>query len=338
MTEPTTTSGTRGKSADAGETATHRLWARDGRHFAIDKAAEMASPDDIDLDAPPEGVLVARSEVELRQRLDSASAWANSRGHFDEREHQRASGSYLRANSALGENEQEDTSNDSVIIRIGNEHFAIERQKIESSLGVGVSWAEVKRGAKRIVKRALRGKIGPRQGLDYRVVSASGRVPGLTILDVVSEGSVAELVRTIKNYNIVRYDWIYYGVPHGLPIDWRDPERASLPGVLTSHSLTEITKRIYAITGYETRKADTTEVRRGLGAAEVTNLTPTLVGALNGYNIVSYEGWFYGIPQALGPLDLTEVDIISYPGIVRDVSRDVVEGEIADRVRNSGAA
>lgn len=69
----------------------------------------------------------------------------------------------------------------------------------------------------------------------------------------------------------------------------------------------------------------------------MTNLTPTLVGALNGYNIVSYEGWFYD-QQALGPLDLTEVDIISYPGIVRDVSRDVVEGEIADRVRNSGAA
>ena len=47
--------------------------------------------------------------------------------------------------------------------------------------------------------------------------------------------------------------------------------------------------------------------------------------------MVTYEGWVYGIPQALGPIDLTEVDTIEMPGVIRDVSRDVVESQIIDQ-------
>jgi hypothetical protein len=59
---------------------------------------------------------------------------------------------------------------------------------------------------------------------------------------------------------------------------------------------------------------------------------PRLVGSLEGYNVVEFEGWFYGIPQALGPLDLTETDVIEMPGVIRDLSRDVVENEVREAV------
>ncbi len=46
------------------------------------------------------------------------------------------------------------------------------------------------------------------------------------------------------------------------------------------------------------------------------------------YNVVGYEGWIYGIPLALGALDLTEVDVTEIPGVIKDVARDVVINEI----------
>jgi len=35
-------------------------------------------------------------------------------------------------------------------------------------------------------------------------------------------------------------------------------------------------------------------------------LQPELVGSYKGYSIVDYHGLFYGVPQSLGPVDLTE--------------------------------
>jgi radical SAM superfamily enzyme YgiQ (UPF0313 family) len=61
-----------------------------------------------------------------------------------------------------------------------------------------------------------------------------------------------------------------------------------------------------------------------------TKSVPLLVGTLEGYNIVEYEGWFYGMPHALGPLDLGQIDVIEMPGVIRDLSRDVVENEIRE--------
>jgi hypothetical protein len=45
---------------------------------------------------------------------------------------------------------------------------------------------------------------------------------------------------------------------------------------------------------------------------------------------VSYEGFVYGMPQSLGDIDLSEVDVIGIEGVIRDVSRQVVENEIND--------
>ena len=57
---------------------------------------------------------------------------------------------------------------------------------------------------------------------------------------------------------------------------------------------------------------------------------PVLLSTMeaDGYNIFAYEGWIYGMPHVLGPIDLSEVDVMEMPGVIRDVSRDAVENEI----------
>jgi hypothetical protein len=71
----------------------------------------------------------------------------------------------------------------------------------------------------------------------------------------------------------------------------------------------------------------------GPGATELLSKEPVMLGTMEseGYNIVAYEGWVYGMPHALGPIDLTQVDVIEMPGVIRDVSRDAVESEVITR-------
>jgi hypothetical protein len=75
-----------------------------------------------------------------------------------------------------------------------------------------------------------------------------------------------------------------------------------------------------------------------LAAPAATKSVPLLVGAVDGYNVLEYEGWFYGLPQALGPLDLGQTDVIEMPGVIRDLSRDVVENEIRELTRTLRSA
>jgi hypothetical protein len=73
-------------------------------------------------------------------------------------------------------------------------------------------------------------------------------------------------------------------------------------------------------------------LEKGSGPAGEVMSVPQLVGTIEDYNIVSYEGVFYGLPQALGSIDLTQTDVIEMEGVIRDVSRQVVENEIQDLV------
>jgi hypothetical protein len=44
------------------------------------------------------------------------------------------------------------------------------------------------------------------------------------------------------------------------------------------------------------------------------------------------EGFICGLPQALGAIDLTETDAIEMEGVIRDVSRLMVDNEIRNIV------
>jgi hypothetical protein len=130
--------------------------------------------------------------------------------------------------------------------------------------------------------------------------------------------------------------------PERGPIPWGEVDVASLPGVVSGGNLADVIAAVEAAQGIvaapertasvQTQPATETRSRSvSLQTVEVTTCsTPRLVGSVAGYNVVEYEGWFYGLPQSLGEVQLEKVDVLETPGVIRDVSRDVVENEIRE--------
>jgi hypothetical protein len=155
---------------------------------------------------------------------------------------------------------------------------------------------------------------------------------GYSILAVVTKNALPELMWSMDGYNVVKYDGLIFGLPHGVPIDWEADDVASIPGVFVAKNVKDVVNAIDS--KLQSQDAVRTSPTRGsqvTGPAGQATRDPVVLGSLEGYNVVSYEGWVYGIPHALGPIDLTEVDMIEMPGVIRDVSRDVVEGQIIDQ-------
>ena len=161
----------------------------------------------------------------------------------------------------------------------------------------------------------------------------------IAVLAAVTKNALPELMWAIDNYNLVKYDGMFYALPHGMPVDWED-DVAALPGVFVGAAVREVVAMIERATKQAAiaAVAGSGEGSRATGPAGEFFKIPQLLGMLEGYNIVSYEGWVYGIPQELGPVDLTETDIMELAGVIRDVSKDVVENEILDRVKTRQAA
>jgi hypothetical protein len=123
------------------------------------------------------------------------------------------------------------------------------------------------------------------------------------------------LVKAADSYNIVEYNGAYYGLPHSLGrvVFGRD-DPAKLPGVLTDTAAEALEARM------EQAKA---------GQKPAASLTPRLVTVLGRYNIVSYRGMFYGVPQSLGEIKWDEVDAVTrLPGVIVDTSANAVQVKI----------
>lgn len=149
-----------------------------------------------------------------------------------------------------------------------------------------------------------------------------------SILSVVTKDAQPELLWTIANYNLVKFDGMFYGVPHGAYVEWDSGLVASVPGVFVGETIAEVETMI------QKQRRETSEIAVAAtgddsNESEFTKF-PVLLRAMpeEGYDVISYEGWIYGMPHALGSIDLTETDVIEMPGVIRDVSRDAVENEI----------
>jgi radical SAM protein with 4Fe4S-binding SPASM domain len=113
--------------------------------------------------------------------------------------------------------------------------------------------------------------------------------------------SPPQLIEIVDAYNIVRFDGDYLGVPHALgPIDLGAQELANLPGLLRGDSLRAVRQMI-----------------RTVSAQQASHAPPQLVEALGVYNIVRFGDAYLGVPQALGPIDLSEQDLTALPGLLR---------------------
>ena len=85
--------------------------------------------------------------------------------------------------------------------------------------------------------------------------------------------------------------------------------------------------------------ADTLDDARLLAAITVppvaespTPAPPRLLESLEGYNVVSYANQFFGVPQAMGPVDVDSPHISARPGVIIDLSLDGIRA----RIRKTG--
>ena len=156
-----------------------------------------------------------------------------------------------------------------------------------------------------------------------------------SILSVVTKDVQPELLWTIGNYNLVKFDGMFYGVPHGAYVEWDSGFVASVPGMLVGETIAEVDGMIKKLRGEsgEISVAQTDDRSHTSGFTKSPIVLRTMPE--EGYDVISYEGWIYGMPHALGAIDLSEIDVIEMPGVIRDVSRDAVENEILALGRNN---
>ena len=58
---------------------------------------------------------------------------------------------------------------------------------------------------------------------------------------------------------------------------------------------------------------------------------PKLLEEIDSYLVIGYEGFVYGLPKQYGDVDLTQVDVMTWPGVLRDVSNDAVIEQILEK-------
>lgn len=383
---------------DAG---THNIVFYKGIYYALPKALghiDLTTEEDI---ADLSGVVSDSDENAVLAELALVAKWADSRGHFDAQEEQKAKGSYLKANSQHLEPEKAEMSARPVLLRFEGQDYAIEKATIDAAFATepGVhpqaaaastdltddeklalqsgrksAWhsafnmmppairAEIRRAI--ISQNSVKGPSADGslpsgmslatsavRGLMQRVRShglgvlvgkpailhkgettttAGAEGVAYTVYNAISKDATPELMRTIANYNLVQYDGRFYGVPHGNYIDWNDFDIEAVPGMVAARTAKEATWLIEAAIGKTSQLGTQRSTDVVTGPASEAWPLPVLLETVGEYNLVGYEGWIYGIPHTLGALDLTETDVTELPGVIKDVSRDVVINEIND--------
>ena len=368
------------------ELGTHNVVFFKGLYYALPLGLGEIDLAEEDVTGRP-GVVVDPDEQAVLAEIELVAKWADSRGHFDAQEKQRAEGSYFKAGSTLGEVPAVEAVQAPVIVVFEGQDYAIAKEELDlafsdNAIGAGtLRNADSLSGLARprtpwhrafnllpaavraeIRKAVMSERLTRAQGPDHAALSGRGlaigalrslfgrarahgigslfakntranggqAIPGtdIVLLGVASKDATPDLLRTIENYNLVQFDGRFYGVPHGIHLDWNDFDVQAIPGMVAATTAKEATRLIEQQVGGLSRAGTSAVVERGTGPAGEFFPEPILLETVGAYNVVGYEGWIYGIPIALGPLDLTEVDVTEIPGVIKDVARDVVINEI----------
>lgn len=93
--------------------------------------------------------------------------------------------------------------------------------------------------------RMLNGTLGKVLSA-YRSPPPAAASP-IQVLGVVTVGAEADLIRTIGSFNIVAFDGAYYGVPHGVPVDWAAGDATAIPGIVRGTALSDVVREVKEI-------------------------------------------------------------------------------------------
>ena len=115
--------------------------------------------------------------------------------------------------------------------------------------------------------------------------------------EVVGMTAAPELVEEWNHHNIMKYKNRFWGIPHALgDFDVTREDTWSDPSILSADSLEEVKSRIDESVGLTT--------------------APELAEEWNNHNIMKFKNRFWGIPHALGSLDLTKKKARKNPSVV----------------------
>ncbi len=117
---------------------------------------------------------------------------------------------------------------------------------------------------------------------------------------------VPELVQVIGKYNIVKRGEEYYGIPHGVPIDWSRSDLKKINGLIIKPNKEEVIESVKNI-----------KVQQ----------PPILVRVVGKYNIVLFNEKYYGVPQGL-IINFEKDDLTGNPNIIADENEDSVSKRI----------
>lgn len=190
-----------------GSTASHRLVHYLGGYYAIPLALGEVDLTTCDMSAQT-AIIRATSEQELRQMLEEADAWANSRGHYTAQKRQREQGTYYQAGSFCGAPASRPLEFSPHIIEHEGQRYAVRH----------ADWQAHQ--------------------------PAAGQTTKPRVLGIISTGATPDPLWTIGTYNIVKFDAMYYAIPQGRPIDWDCGTVAAIPGVLCARSLRQLNSEL----------------------------------------------------------------------------------------------
>lgn len=105
----------------------------------------------------------------------------------------------------------------------------------------------------------------------------------------------------------------------------------NIPGIFIGQTIAEVDSKINLIFSGNALIApkETLNIQNNL-LKDIIEVKDFSMAPDYGYNIILYEGWYYGVPQKLGSIDLTQIDILELDGVIRDVSKEAVEVEVAN--------
>ncbi|MBF0316828.1 MAG: glycosyltransferase family 2 protein [Nitrospirae bacterium] len=108
---------------------------------------------------------------------------------------------------------------------------------------------------------------------------------------------VPELIDTVDNYNVIKYDNVFYGLPASLgKIDFNDKTRLEHNDIIIGTNRKEV---LYLI-------------------REAIHIVPLLLCSCGHYNIVKYRAGFHAIPKSLQRADFIYKSKVNYHDILRE--------------------
>ena len=287
----------------------YSLFEREGRYYATSSKIPETEVDEI---INEKKAIEAASESELIRILKESEKWADTRGLYGLEERSPEQKAPIKVNSFNMEPEAEFEVENPVLFKNSDGLFLVEKDDLP-------------------FKKTRHGLVMEED------------LKGFSFVGAVSTGVAPELIFEYKQFNIVEYDRVYYGLPLELgPVNLEECNPKLLPGVLYTDLVKDTMVAIDQYWGDEPSKVsdntpgphDNFNKHDGLPSNNTTNPFGELVENYRGYNIFLYEKTYICYPENHSKVNFADTDYFSMPNVIYDVSifaiKELINDELAE--------